>query len=100
MPTPEEEFKEILSKTETYFKQEQELYGDTLFLDGPGRKMKSSTEGKEMQRAAEVDLFGNPVAAETQSSKVSEPQPFHYPNEPWVAAQSLDELNKLICNCT
>jgi len=100
MPTPEEEFKEILSKTETYFKQEQELYGDTFFLDGAERDMKSSTEGKSVQRAAEVDLFGNPVAAETLSSKVSEPQPFHYPNEPWVAAQSLDELNKLICNCT
>ena len=48
------------------------------------------------------DLFGNTVYIEekkpTRGSSVAETT-FTYPDEPWVRAQTLEELNKAICNC-
>lgn len=47
------------------------------------------------------DLFGNIIYNERSSSskkKVSE-QSFHYPDETWVKASTLDDLNQQICNC-
>ncbi|HLF20606.1 MAG TPA: hypothetical protein VI704_07435, partial [Bacteroidota bacterium] len=98
MPTPQEEFNEILSNAEKYLKQENELYGDTVFVGKSSGGVKDPLQDSPAVQKTEVDLFGNAVVP--SAKKVSEPGLFHYPNEPWVAAQSLDELNRLICNCT
>ncbi|MBI3005968.1 MAG: uracil-DNA glycosylase [Ignavibacteriales bacterium] len=98
MPTPQEEFDEILSNAEKYLKQEKELYGDIVFVGKPEAGVKTPSPTPAVAEKSEVDLFGNRVEASVK--KVSEPAVFRYPNEPWVAAQSLDELNRLICNCT
>lgn len=100
MPTPREEFNEILSNAEKYLKQEQELYSDTVFVGAATGNMKSPHRDPTSGQKLEVDLFGNPVEPSAKTNKISEPGLFHYPNEPWVAAQSLDELNRMICNCT
>jgi DNA polymerase len=100
MPTPSEEFKQILTRIESYFKQEQNLYGDTLFVAGKGANVKPSDKVNTDGAVHEVDLFGNPVVVSEQAGKGPEPTPFQYPNEPWVAAQSLEELKRMICTCT
>ncbi len=100
MPTPQEEFNEILSQAEKFLKQERELYGEALFSGETKADMHSMSKKGEITQTIERDLFGNPVEEVTKPGKVSEPAVFRYSNEPWVAAQTLDELNSLICNCT
>jgi DNA polymerase len=96
MPTPQEEFKEILAKTEAYLKQEQELFGDTLYVERNQTGMNSS---QPSPARPETDLFGKPVAALLKGVQESAVQ-YKYPNEPWVGAQTLADLNRMICTCT
>jgi DNA polymerase len=49
-----------------------------------------------------VDLFGNPLQypQPAAAQAVADAPILPFPNEPWVGAASLDQLNSMICNCT
>jgi DNA polymerase len=98
-----EEFKNILSDTERFLKQQRELYGDALY---PTKSESPAAGLTQMQASAgsapenlETDLFGN----------VSQPTPSHhkagevilpaYPNESWTTTKTLEELYSGINTC-
>jgi len=45
----------------------------------------------------QLDLFGNVLHADASRRSGTAPQPM--PGEPWVASQTLDDLNRDICTC-
>lgn len=107
MATPIEDLRKILSDAQQYLKQEQELFGNYIFTgptmapSKPPQQKKPAETPKPEPPAVEEDLFGNVVpVAKPKVGKVSEPPSPVYPNEPWVKATSIDELNSMICNCT
>ena len=61
----------LLASVERYFVQQKDLFGNLVYVE-------------------EKKSAGKPAAGVDQ---------FAYPDEPWVQAQSLDELNAKICNC-
>jgi uracil-DNA glycosylase len=99
-----DEFNKILSDTQQFLKQQQELYGDTLFLQKfeEGHKESSNTQTtiQENKASQEVDLFGNADPPSTLLHKIGEKILPSYPDEPWINTQSLDELNGKINTCT
>ncbi len=101
MPTPTEELKNLLSKVETYLKQEKELFGDFLYAQSNMTPQRVSEPSPKQYMAVQDDLFGgsSTPAAKVKISRVAEGVPLPYPNEPWVSAKSIDELNAMICNC-
>ena len=64
------ELSNVLDNVQRYLEQQQDLFGNVIYVDHSKKK-------KE-------------VVAESNVS---------YPDEPWVAAPSLTELNKQICTC-
>jgi uracil-DNA glycosylase family 4 len=64
------EIEEFLDNTKRYLMQHQDLFGNTIYKDDVKRK-----------------------SATTQESAIG------YPDEPWVNATTLPELNKEICGC-
>ena len=98
-----EEFKNILSETERFLKQQQELYGETLY---PTKSKLPATDSAPIQAAAkntpdnlEVDLFGNVDQPASPHHKAGANTLPAYPNEPWTTTKSLDELNAAINTC-
>ncbi len=80
--------KEIISQTENYIQNFNRFYSGSLYIEGTNKgslqttkELKSSKPNKEALK--EVDLFGN------ETIKMEE----------WEFAESLDELNSMICNC-
>jgi DNA polymerase len=114
-----DELLQILNDLERALQQERELFGEYLLpefseevhhqvvptsTDSPDSPLPSSsmTYKKKVSKAhvikEEVDLFGNPVVYKEEGTNVHMLHP--YPDEPWVGAKSLAELNQMICNCT
>ena len=98
-----EEFQNILSDTKRFLKQQQELYGDTMY---PAKSESPSVGSIPMQAAAksepenlEVDLFGNIAQPISPQNKIGENALPAYPNEPWIKTKSLDDLNASINTC-
>jgi len=98
-----EEFHNLLSETEQFLQQQQELYGDTFFLsqeepiDGHQNPMK--TPRKQASATTETELFGTELLPNTMANKVKEPTVQPYPSEPWTQTQSLVELDEKINKC-
>jgi DNA polymerase len=98
-----EELNRILNDTKRFLKQQQELYGDILFLsqNEPSADSKSvPTSQKTKPTESGVDLFGNVTVQPTTNHKVGESILQDYPKEPWITAQNLVELNGKINKCT
>jgi DNA polymerase len=83
----------ILSQAQSFLRQQQELYGDTLILDLQRADMSKARPSPPTSKSAPVavpapesDLFGTNVL-------------LPYPAEPWTAAADLTALNAQICNC-
>ena len=98
-----EEFKNILNDTELFLKQQQELYGDTIY---PPKSEPLSASVPQMQASAnntpddpEVDLFGNVAQPTISHHKTGESILPAFPNEPWTKTNNLEELNNAICAC-
>lgn len=102
MTVSKEEVHRLLSAAEQYLRQEREVFGETLYrmaedMNPPARR---AVDGKH--KTEEADLFGHVdrPASEKEPKKPTTITEMSYPNEPWVAARSLDELNSMICTCT
>ena len=98
-----EELKNILTDTERFLKQQQELYGDTIFVSRNEPLSAGSQKSPEPANAAtdvlETDLFGNVTKPTTNSYKKEEPIVPAFPSELWTKTKSLDELNNAINTC-
>jgi len=95
MPSETPDIQKLLSDVERFLKQQHELYGDFL-IPGSGHTASASSSMTKTPKSTgeEEDLFGDspkPAGA----SDVDKP----FPDEPWVACATLDELNKTICTC-
>ena len=93
------ELRQLLDDAQRALRQEQELFGNTLYVD-PSPPLPQS-EGAAMPPRKKVpdveqdaDLFGfTPPPTETH-------EPLRpYPAEPWASATTLAELNSMICEC-
>jgi uracil-DNA glycosylase len=98
-----EDFKNILIDTERFLKQQQELYGDSLFVS---RNESRSAVSMEMPGTANtvptgsgIDLFGNAASPITSHHKTGEPILPAFPHESWTRSKSLEELNTAIHTC-
>jgi uracil-DNA glycosylase family 4 len=99
MPDTKNDIHHILTNIQSVLRQEQELFGGTLYTDppppqkGPDQAMASRRKAPVVEPA--VDLFGTVLPAPTPPHE----QLLPYPSEPWVGAKDLDELNSMICTC-
>ena len=98
-----EELKNILTDTERFLKQQQELYGDTIFVSKDEQLFMESTQMPASANTApavpEIDLFGNAVQQTTSHHKTGESILPAFPNESWTKIKSLEELNNAINTC-
>ena len=80
-----EELKNILTDTERFLKQQQELYGDTIFVQKnepfPADLTQKPASINIAPAAPEVDLFGNAVQPITNNHKIGESILPAYPKE-------------------
>ncbi|MGH2569476.1 MAG: uracil-DNA glycosylase, partial [Bacteroidota bacterium] len=85
-----------------YLHEERQLFGDYIYSAPTASSSKQPEPQQSTPKPAEIDLFGNPIVAAQQAKpgKVAEPPAPLYPNEPWVNATSLGELDRMICTCT
>lgn len=100
MPDTKDKLHQLLTDIQRALRQEKELFGDTLYTNPgpPNRELEGHTMPSRKKTPAAVegpDLFGftPPPSVAPQEQLPA------YPNEPWVAANSLAELNSMICNC-
>jgi DNA polymerase len=100
MPDTKNELQHILSDIQGALRQEQELFGNTLYTDPVPPQQKpdqnSMASRKKVPVVEEgVDLFGSAPPKTTAPQE----QLLPYPSEPWVGAKNLDELKSMICTC-
>jgi DNA polymerase len=97
------EIKQVLEHVEKFLKQQQDLHGNYLYARVAEQKIQnaeSTVKSKPIQKTPEeIDLFGRPATSAIPLMKNSRQQDHPYPNEPWVAASSLADLNNQICGC-
>jgi DNA polymerase len=100
MADTNEELKQLLTQVQQYLQEERKLFGNYIFSDSTVSPPKPITPSQPQEVA--YDLFGNPIASATPAphGKVSKSTAPVYPNEPWVSATSLEDLNSMICTCT
>jgi len=98
-----EELKNILTDTERFLKQQQELYGDTIFVHKSQPLSADSTQvsasANNAPAAPETDLFGSAAKPTPSHHKTGEPILPTFPNESWTETKSLEELNNAINTC-
>ena len=103
MSNSNDEIRRVLDNVERFLTQEQDLYGNTLYVGERRVETHSPTTivnpKSSQQSPEELDLFGKPAASSIPLVKSSHHAERPYPNEPWVPAQSLDDLNSRICEC-
>ena len=103
MSNEDNEIKQVLDNVERFLKQQQDLHGNFFYAEGPEQRSQStesSVKSKSSQQIPEdIDLFGKPAASVIPLMKTSRPQDHPYPNESWVSASTLDDLNSQICEC-
>ena len=98
-----DEVRNIIGTIERFLKQEQELFGDTLFtadVQTEHPQTSSAMKSRSHQQPPDVpDLFGKPTTSVIPVMKSSRHPEQAFPNEPWVSSQSLEDLNNQICGC-
>ena len=102
MADTNEKLKQLLTDVQRYLQEERKVFGNYIFRDSTVSPPNKIPSGQPPSQAVEYDLFGNPIASESPAphGKVSKPTAPTYPNEPWVSATSLEDLNSMICTCT
>ena len=100
MPDTNNELHNILTDIQGALRQEQELFGGTLYTDPDPPQQEPNQDTMASRKKVPVvepgvDLFG--VAIPTATTPKEQLLP--YPSEPWVGAKSLDELNSMVCTC-
>jgi DNA polymerase len=90
----------ILADIQTALRQEQELFGSTIYTHPVSPQQESGQDAMASRKKAPIvengaDLFGFAPPPTTTAQERLLP----YPSEPWVRATNLDELNSMICTC-
>ena len=98
-----DKIRNAIEDIEKFLKQERELYGDLLYTaDTDPKQGQLPTDSKPSiphLAAEEQDLFGIPKTSVIPVMKSSHKTGQTYPNEPWVSASALENLNDQICGC-
>jgi uracil-DNA glycosylase len=98
-----EEFTHILTETERFLKQQQELYGDTVFALKRDPLIAVSPQipasASTASAVPEIDLFGIITQPTITHLKTGESILPAFPNEPWTKTKSLEGLNNAINTC-
>ena len=99
-----EELKNILTDAERFLKQQQELYGDTIFVSKNNEEpFADSTQmpasANNVPAVPEIDLFGNAPTSISDQHKIGEQILPAFPKESWTETKNLDELNNAINTC-
>jgi DNA polymerase len=98
-----EELKNILTDTERFLKQQQELYGEMIFKPKSDMLSVGTTQvplpAPTVPADPEIDLFGKPVQPTITHHVTGEATLPKIPNEPWTKTKNLEELNKAINTC-
>jgi DNA polymerase len=98
-----EDLKNILTDTERFLKQQQELYGDTIFVSKNEPLSADSTQMPESAHTTsavpEIDLFGHDAQPTLSYHKTGAPILPAFPNESWTGTTNLEELNNAINTC-
>ena len=83
----------LLRDAQAFLRQQQELYGDTLFLDAQDQPMTPA-------RPVPPTPMEHPISVPTEKTDLFGTTPLMpFPNEPWTAAVDLGTLNAQICAC-
>jgi DNA polymerase len=98
----QDEIRILIADTEKFFKQQQELYGDTIFLktlEAPQHSINLDTENMEKKQTippTETDIFGNAPAG----NNIALPKTISaLPDEAWTSAADLQSLDGMINTC-
>jgi len=98
-----DELKNILTSTERFLKQQQELYGDTIFVSKneplSAEVSQMTDSANTVHTAPEIDLFGNSAQPTPGRQITGEPIVPAFPNESWTKTKSLEELDNAINTC-
>jgi DNA polymerase len=98
-----DEIKNILTDAERFLKQQQELYGETLYIPKSETLSASSKQPPLSVHTTpddpETDLFGNVARPATTHQKTGESILPAYPNEPWTNTKNLEALDSAINSC-
>lgn len=98
-----EEIRIAINEVEKFLRQEQELHGDFLYMTDADQKQArqpADLNSSTIQRAPdEPDLFGKPQSTVIPVMKSARKTDQNYPNEPWVSAPTLENLDNQICEC-
>ncbi len=97
-----DELNRILSDTRRFLKQQQELYGDTLFLGTTAQPVEESKKAFGSDTHSVDKPFTVPPMNFSTTSQLTIGEPIlpFISQAPWTNAQSLDELNGIINTCT
>ena len=114
MTSDEQDIERLFSKVQTYLRQQKELYGELFIrpqstdpvMPKPEEQKKvvtgDSPSGQQHSAPSEqVNLFGEPEPVATKSSAGAPSRPVlpAFPNEPWVQATTLVQLDSMINTC-
>lgn len=115
MSNPYDALKNLLTNVQKFLAQEKELYGEVIYKNeqrNHSAEDNSSFAPTEAAKSSEMapvsihpqvvqnDLFGTSTSFRVQMPTRSTATLVPYPNEPWVAAETLEKLNATICTCT
>jgi DNA polymerase len=102
----QDEIRTLIADTENFFKQQQELYGDTIFLNQPNTLQSAAISDTEaMQKKPVIVPKETNFAVETEPVKTvpAIAAPVHIAPAPakesWDSAEDLQSLNGMICAC-
>jgi len=100
MADTKKEIHQVLTDIQGALRQEQELFGSTFYTDPVSPRKEPDQNAMTSRKKLPVvepgvDLFGFAPPAPTTPKE----QLLPYPNEPWIGAKNLDELNSMICTC-
>jgi uracil-DNA glycosylase len=102
MSNVNDEIKRVLEDAERFLNQEQALYGEFLYREDPSQRKPEDAQAMKSKPTHPVadspDLFGRIAGASIPLMK-SKHADHPYPDEPWVSATSLGDLNAQICEC-
>lgn len=103
MSDQENEIRQVLENAERFLKQQKDLFGEILYAGGNDQKNEETAsivkpKSSQVQPDA-IDLFGTTVGSTVPVMKSPLRANRPYPNEPWVSATTVDDLNNQICTC-
>jgi uracil-DNA glycosylase family 4 len=100
MSLHEQDIHKLLRDVERFLQQDRELYGE-LFLMTPPSSNKPPKPPAPAGEPLEADLFGDvtPASHKGKAARAPAPVTVRFPDEPWVQAADLVQLDGMINTC-